>query len=254
MTHGHAPLGERVIGIEIEQLRMIFRFCYINSREKSNGKTAFGHGDICFAVLNRNQRKVVKPVFRDDLADILTYFLTGNTGDQGLVFQMMKRKFLGIFDGIFFRRATRLARGWDREIMKSRGARARTLTKRLEATSAPEATSTDRSSSPFSIRDRRWIWISSVRDSSTSGYSLWSMGKTFSARKGLVMEPAPILRVCFWGSKREERSFEKRDSNPFKLAIYWKNSSPAGVGDRIPLFRIKSGVPSSFSSPGEKTA
>lgn len=38
MTHGHAPLGERVIGIEIEQLRMIFRFCYINSREKSNGK------------------------------------------------------------------------------------------------------------------------------------------------------------------------------------------------------------------------
>lgn len=138
---------------------MIFRFCYINSREKSNGKTAFGHGDICFAVLNRNQRKVVKPVFRDDLADILTYFLTGNTGDQGLVFQMMKRKFLGIFDGIFFRRATRLAGGWDREIMKSRGARARTLTKRLEATSAPEATSTDRSSSPFSIRDRRWIWL-----------------------------------------------------------------------------------------------
>lgn len=109
MTHGHAPLGERVIGIEIEQLRMIFRFCYINSREKSNGKTAFGHGDICFAVLNRNQRKVVKPVFRDDLADILTYFLAGNTGDQGLVFQMMKRKFLGIFDGIFFRAARQ---GW----------------------------------------------------------------------------------------------------------------------------------------------
>ena len=102
MTHGHAPLGERVIGIEIEQIRMIFRFCYINSREKSNGKTAFGHGDICFAVLNRNQRKIVKPVFRNDLADILTYFLTGNTGDQGLVFQMMKRKFLGIFDGVFF--------------------------------------------------------------------------------------------------------------------------------------------------------
>ena len=102
MTHGHAPLGERVIGIEIEQIRMIFRLCYINSREKSNGQTAFRHGDICFAVLNRNQRKVVKPVFRNDLADILTYFLTGNTGDQGLVFQMMKRKFLGIFDGVFF--------------------------------------------------------------------------------------------------------------------------------------------------------
>ena len=32
MTHGHAPLGERVIGIEIEQIRMIFRFCYINER------------------------------------------------------------------------------------------------------------------------------------------------------------------------------------------------------------------------------
>lgn len=111
MTHGHAPLGERVIGIEIEQLRMIFRFCYINSREKSNGKTAFGHGDICFAVLNRNQRKVVKPVFRDDLADILTYFLTGNTGDQGLVFQMMKRKFLGIFDGIFFRARDKAGQG-----------------------------------------------------------------------------------------------------------------------------------------------
>ena len=46
-----------------------------------------------------------------DRADILTYFLTGNTGDQGLVFQMMKRKFLGIFDGIFFRARDKAGQG-----------------------------------------------------------------------------------------------------------------------------------------------
>ena len=103
MPDSHTPLGKRIIGIEIEQVLARFRLCHVKGGKKGNGQTAFRHGYICFGILYRDQRKAVQLVFCDDLTDILTYFLTWNAGDQGLVFQMVQGKCLGSVYGILFR-------------------------------------------------------------------------------------------------------------------------------------------------------
>ena len=114
MPDSHAPLGEGIIRIKIQKVPVLFWFSYINGGKKRDGQTTFRHGDIGLAVLHRDQGKIAESVFRDDLADILAYFLTWNAGDQGLVFQMMKRKTSGDFDGIFFRTRNKTGQGMER--------------------------------------------------------------------------------------------------------------------------------------------
>ena len=149
--------------------------------------------------------------------------------------------------------ATRLARGWDREIMNNLGARARTLTKRLKVYLLRKRPARTDPARPFHSGQKMDMDILG-RDSSTSGVFPVKYGKNLLGQKGTGDGACSDPQSLFLGSKREERSFEKGDSIPFKPVMYWKNSSPAGVGDRIPLFRIKKRSTQFFFQSGEKTA
>ena len=84
MPDSHAPLGEGIVRIKIQKVSVLFWCSYINGGKKRDGQTTFRHGDIGFAVLHRDQGKIAESVFRDDLADILAYFLTWNAAPMVL--------------------------------------------------------------------------------------------------------------------------------------------------------------------------